>query len=440
MYITPDNFSKLVSERSDTPDVAAGLNDILRESKGTAQIVVAESEQIFRISATITSLAEHLWVDAGCVSKLITATTFLSACGADKESLSRRVVDVLDIEAPQWFCAITVEDLLNHTHGIDVDFWSEIKRTSDGMLDVATLLRGMSATPLSPTGMYSYSSIGPRLLAAIVEKKVGVQFLEVARQIMGSLFESSSGYEGFCPAMGGRTNVNVEQLLLQLVRLTTYAKKLVDRNVRLGPAYVHNYPGWHPFEKGICVGWKAYSNGWFGHVSANTVKRLCVRVSPSDARGILISSTGIFPQQVLTKLFSETLIGRSNRLPTKSVGMRSLDQCIGVYTRGNYRLRISIAGADMRLEAKQLGNSNELVSGLRTHTAKLSLMRGSSVFAVTPSSTPFLLQVVEFVLDSKGIVTHLWNGTFLWRKLTEADMLLGREVWESPDSPDTVLT
>jgi hypothetical protein len=429
MYITPDNFAKLVTERRHTPDLEAGLNELRRESKGTALIIVADSEQSFRISTTSNEvLAENLWADLGCVSKLITATTFLSACGADKESLSKRVVDLLDIEAPHWFCAITVEDLLNHTHGIDVEFWSALERTRDGMIDVDKMLRGMPAIPLSPTGMFSYSSIGPRLLAAIVEKKAGVPFLDVARQTMGSVFESSSADENFCPAMGGRPSINVEQFLLQLVCLTTYAKKLENRNIHLDPAYVHNYPGWHPFEKGICVGWKAYSYGWYGHVSANNVK-LCVRVSPSDARGILISSTGIFPQQVLTRLFSETLIGSSNRLPTKSGSMMAPDQYIGVYTRGNNSLRISIAGAEMRLEAKRLGTSNDLVSGSGSHTARMSRVPRSSMFAITPGSVPFLLHFVEFVLDSKGIVTHLWNGTFLWRKLTEADMLLGREGW-----------
>jgi hypothetical protein len=419
--ISIDNFATLVAEDRPIPELENSLYDLLRASNGTAHIVIVDSDRAYRVSATSNGpLPRDLWINIGCLTKLITSVTFLSVHGGFSENLSARIVDLLDIEAPPWFSSITVKDLLNHTHGIDVDYWGTLHRNADGLIDVRALLREMSSVPLTPTGMYSYSSIGPRLLAAIAERQVRQPFLEVARQTMGSIFPSVATEEAFCPAMGGRMRINVEQLLLHLVRVATYANPLQHRNVRLGPANVHNYPGWHPFEKGICVGWKTYNHNWFGHIALDATMPICVRVSPSDGRGILVCSSGISPQKVLAEMFAEPLLGGVNR-PRASAGVpASKSRYVGTYARGKNRMVISLDGSELKLDAQRPGNSEATAEPI-SHTARLLPVPGTSMFSVTPPSHLFKMSFIEFLLDKTGTVTHMWNTGFLWRKQTEAD-------------------
>jgi hypothetical protein len=389
-----------------------------------AHILLATTNGVAIASAQPAAKREDdLWLDIGCVSKLLTAMTFLSVFKKEPSILKSRAELLLELEGPHGFSEAGVEDLLNHTHGLDVPILATVPRLPDGKIDVAMVfaMAGENLVSLPSKKLFSYSNAGSWFLAAIIEKNFGMRFVEVVRHVFPNLFPPHTSDDDLCPALGNGVRVNGEQLLLECVRATAFITGRESRYVILGPAFSLPYPGWHPQERGVCQGWKEYANRWYGHQAILTRTPMLLRVCPSDGIGFVITSRSVHPWRFLQEVFSQDLIGKPEP-PSGAAHMRARNQglvrCVGVYEHGRSRMRVSFdaSGFKMELESK---------SHVQTNTK--AVMHESRLQPVAPGmfkvSLPPLvgdvsenIGLLELVYDSDGRVSHFWQSGILWRR------------------------
>ena len=329
MQISLNNFAAL-SAGAENADLLQGLQKIMGTADPAdvlfrdlvksdvlddAHVVLFSAEGCIRISTGADRPREQpLWLDIGCVSKLVKSTTMQSVLKGQSNALKRRLVDIVDVGDGHDLSEVTLEHLLNHTHGIDEPQGIEVQRTGDGRIDVPAVMKLMGPEPLHPSGtMYSYSRVGPWLIAAVLEAMCGERFIDIVRQVLPAAFPADRNCEGLCPAVGGPVRVDAEKVLMEFVRATAFSTPLAMRQVKIGPALSVPYPGWHPQERAISAGWKTYSHGWYGHQAILTETPMVVRVAPSDGFGLLVSSRSVHPFKILNALFAEEFVGRITR-------------------------------------------------------------------------------------------------------------------------------
>jgi CubicO group peptidase (beta-lactamase class C family) len=419
MQVSLENFQSIL-DAGGSADLSAQLAGALSNNNGTAHIIVADRNRFAAISAAADgSAVGDQWLDLGCVSKLLAVTAFCSVFGCSRASLDATVGTLLGIDSGSWIAAITVKQLLNHTHGLDDPGAWLLPTLRDGRIDVSALLRDVAPQPLSRPGeLHSYSPMGYWLLAAILERKTGESFLEVVRTALpGVLPEHREGHF-LCPAYGRGVSANTAQVLVQLIRATAHSNAANLPLVHLGADLVERHRGWAPAEIGIANGWKAYRNGWFGHKSILPGKApIELRVSPSYGIGFLVSSTGTSIWKVIRKVFSESLI-ETPAPPTPNwpaAGFVPLvgGQCAGVYDRLDSRIEILDTPTGMALTAvSKIPGAREGV----VHSTKLEQI-SARMFVAVPAIPPLQLYFMEFFADDFGKVSHLWNTNRVWRKL-----------------------
>jgi hypothetical protein len=390
-----------------------------------AHLMVVTQDRLVRASARPEMEQDDaLWLDIGCVAKLLTGTTFLSVFRDDPTILKANAEQLLGVGGPQWFSEACIEDLLNHTHGLDVSHVRAAPTLSDGKIDVAKLLTAAGERLLAPPGakLYSYSSAGVWLLAAILEKKLGLRFIDVIRQVFPKLLPPPVPDDRLCPANGRGVRVNGEQLLMELSRATTASHVGQAPLLKLDPSSTVLYPGWHPLEKGVCRGWKVYPNEWYGHQAILSRTPMMLRFRPSDGLGFLISSRSIHPLQILSAVFSPEYTGGFRTPPAPArvgAGSHDLVHGVWVFERAESRVQIRIDESGWTMEFVPIYRSQPQREP-KVHTSTLvplapGLFKASwPTFGQNAENTASLLQ---WVRDSTGRVTHLWNGGLLWRRV-----------------------
>jgi hypothetical protein len=235
--------------------------------------------------------------------------------------------------------------------------------------------------------------------------------------VLPTILPPRLGEETLCPALGGTVRVNAENLLSAFVSATAFSTPLATRQVRLGPALTVPYPGWHPQERAICAGWKAYNHGWFGHQSILTETPMMVRVEPSDGLGFLISSRSVHPWRILSSLFAEELVGRPTPYLSPPRGGSPASRP-GTYRRvDSQAVVVSGPSSNLRLDTTFSPSPHSDMkpaswSG-QLQAAGPDLFRISSPMREGEMNHGFF----QFVRDQRGEVTHLWNGGMLWRKV-----------------------
>jgi hypothetical protein len=381
-----------------------------------AHVILANADHTRRASVgNATSSADPLWLDIGCASKLITATTFQAVQGGSNASLRRRVTDILDLDVPEWYSSITLEHLLNHTHGIDEPEGMHLLVRPDGTIDSQGLLASVGKVPLAiPGSMYSYSCTGIWLLAAALEKIVGERFVDIVRQAMPGILPPRREDDALCPALGVGVRINAEQLLLQFVKATSFESDLASRTVRLGPALSFPYPGWMPQERGICLGWKVFNSGWYGHQAIWTKTPVIVRVNPSQGIGYLVSSRSVHPSRLVHGLFSQSLIGQLNQ-PKSPLRRASL---VGTYERVDSRFEITMEKSGLTMVNRAIGRGRARVD-MPEELRSLMKPVAPGIFEIVwtfSEERDERRNLLEFVLNASGEASHIWFHGMIWRR------------------------
>lgn len=428
MKVDVRNFSALTKGEGSV-ELLRKLQDLINEAhptdekfremvgsqiRGDAHVVLASAEGCVRISTGSAQVSqEPLRLDIGCVSKLVTATTIQTVLKGQAGALRKKVAEALDLPGESYLSEITLEHLLNHTHGIDEPQGVPMQTLSNGQIDLPRTLGLMGARPLYPAGdKYSYACVGPWLIAAFLEKTFGDRFVNIVRQVLPEVIPEVREDDQLCPALGGTLRVDAERLLKEFVKVTAFAT--ATRHVRLGPALSVPYPGWHPQEHAICAGWKAYRNGWFGHQAILTSTPLMLRVSPLDGFGFIVSSRSVHPWRILSSLFAEELVGRP--MPPKlTPHIPDNADRIGIYRRADSVVAISSHANLLQMDATSDPGPYSSFKPV-TWSSQMKPL-GGEIFRITSSLGGELGQAfIQFVRDENGRVTHLWNGGMLWRK------------------------
>lgn len=356
----------------------------------------------------------------GCLSKLLNAMLTAEAIAAGFFQLATPAAEVLGVAAKDsTLGAITIKDLLEHTHGFDDSDVSFAPTLSSGRIDIACLLRAFQSKPplAAPGRIYSYSSVGPWIAAAILERTFGRPYGDLLQErlldplrIRLRIVEELRPAEGpcVCPALGGALGLTLGDMLQLLTsNLARKASMSLGNSDEVGR--LREFPGWSPLERGIRLGWKSYGGEWFGHRSTVKGAAAMARVHEGQATALVVFSQSRPAAAVASALF-RTLLPDLWRpkvpalIASDSVDMRPY---IGRYQSAAIVVDICL-GRDGRPELRVYRRHAGAIEPAPVSIAALRAAE-NQVFFTSPSETqnfPF----VQFVGPRDGRFEFLWNG------------------------------
>lgn len=365
----------------------------------------------------------NLPVDTGCTTKLFTATLTLKALEGTHDNLDTEIQSLLPATShSRRFAGIRVRHLLEHTHGIDDSARKPLPRTDRGLIDTAALMKSLEATPPlnRPGELYSYSNVGAWIAAAFLEHRHGAPYSRILDEELLRPLGISERYlctlaqpplrDSVCPAVGHGLQLSVGDMLLFLQKCPTTFPDSADA--------ILTYPGWSPAERGIFLGWKYFRDGWFGHQSAQPGSNILLRVHPRERIAIVISSKQRLPAHAAGVLFGKVLpefvqfkLPRPLQPPTPQ--RDDLNRLPGIYMREG--IAVSVDTRRNQLELRAYGRSGDKLDATPFCTCTLHPASDGAFYANPPHHE---FPVMQFVRTPVGNVTHMWDGRFLWRRVT----------------------
>jgi CubicO group peptidase (beta-lactamase class C family) len=343
----------------------------------------------------------------GCLAKLFTATLVRRAAERRQFVLDGHVAPLLGVDLAALH-GVTVRQLLEHTHGLD-DSRLEAPRYDDGFIDRDELLRrvGALARFARPGAAYSYGHAGAWLAAAILERLHGRPFAALVR---GKLLEPL-GIDGvwldtaaapLCAASGAGLALTAEQL----ARLGLHA---LTRASPLAAEPITPLPGWHPLERGVCLGWKYAGAGWFGHQSAWPGASSFLRVQPQRGLAVTVVASAQAAALAALRVFGARLPELFESL-TRRPDEELVDDVSGAYEQA--ARAITIAVTRHGLEARTWRRDDRGEQHGAPACALLVPARGMLFARPATEHLPF----VELVARPDG-ARWLWNGRCVLRRV-----------------------
>ena len=332
----------------------------------------------------------------GCLTKLFTAALV-------EDAIERRLVsrDTLVQEAVQ-SCApalrgTTVGQLVEHTHGLER--FVAVSRRGRDCTDTQAFLASL-VRHAEPGDLYSYSSLGARISAAMLESLVGMRFVGLLRGMLFCPLGMSSVLhggtlvpeEGICPAIGGSLAMSVDDMLRFLVGWVLPRASTWPRT----EGGTTKLPGWSALERGVYRGWKFYGEGWYGHNSIWPHASASVRIQPRARIALLITSREQPVTAVVARLFGKILPEYRNlRIPKAVPWRESPDRLCSQYGCGE-PVAIECRGAkQLRLRGPRFASELEPAE--------------HDVFFARPLEDPRYAFVQPLRPGRRGY-EYLWNG------------------------------
>jgi hypothetical protein len=364
-------------------------------------------------------------IRTGCLTKLLTSALALRACARGKLALDADFAPMMP--AARGLEGITLRHLLEHRHGLDDSSLTTAPHRSDDFIAAARLVNRLASVRLAAPGeLYSYSNAGAWLTAAALEHATGRRYGALLGDFLGELFgellderleahvdgrRESPGKP--CPALGRSLTVPV-CVLLELARRHAPWPSEPTSGARAGEP-VAALPGFSPFERGVCLGWKYYGGGWVGHNSAWRRASSMLRVEPRRGIALFVASTGEPAAVWAARLFGPSLPDLTGlRLPRRvapASGDPTVEGCVGVYGRAGLTVRID------RDSSGVLVLDATAARGRRRFPrwARRTLRPGGArlYFPDPPADETF--PFVEFIAPCGAGFRYLWNGRFVLR-------------------------
>jgi CubicO group peptidase (beta-lactamase class C family) len=367
--------------------------------------------------------AEHHLIPAACLAKPVTATLLAQMISTQDFNWSNEISDLLAVARP-WkarLAGISLQCLLNHTHGLDVSAIQSVPRTREGFLDVEALCSQLAATPLSSPGrLYSYSNAGAWFAGAVLERFWGRPYSHVLEEsaLWPSVTKPKPIFRGICPATGEGLELTVSQWLdfleIHLRNASARDDDAIARtlaSLRVAPVPL---PGWNPSEQGACLGWKYFGAGWFGH-NANLIgSSTLLRFNPEHHIAIVVEASDDAAFIVLAGLFGTALPEFANLRPPRLLNAEecaaaSFEHYVGTYVQAQSALRVNlISKGPLLLIIDTHG-------GRATSTEHTLRAAEDNLFIPEPRDDPEFA-FVQFVEANAGAFGYLWNGKQLWRR------------------------
>jgi CubicO group peptidase (beta-lactamase class C family) len=340
----------------------------------------------------------------GCLAKLLTATLVTREVSRGAFALDAAVALLLDVP-DEALRGVTVQHLLEHTHGLD-DSLLAAPRHVGGFIDRGELLaRARALLRWAPPGAaYSYGNAGAWLLAALLERVHGRTFATLVRdelltplRIEGSWRDANAG--GLCAALGAGLALTA----VELVRFALHAAQIDGLGASITPL-----PGWHPFERGIALGFKSAGSGWLGHQSAWPGASTFLRVHPQRQLALAVVAreqpAALVALGVLGKHCPELFAGRTKVPAEPRAQLRP-----GCYEQAAHVVAVAATPDGLRMDAWDRDERGVQ----RGERASAALARAGCIWLARPASG--LVPYLEAVPGVDG-ATWLWNGRIVLRR------------------------
>jgi CubicO group peptidase (beta-lactamase class C family) len=340
----------------------------------------------------------------GCLAKLLTAMLVTREVSRGAFALGAAVALLLDVPG-EALRGVTVQHLLEHTHGLD-DSLLAAPRHVGCFIDRRELLSRVSVLLrwAPPGAAYSYGNAGAWLLAALLERVHGRTFATLVRdellaplRIEGSWWHANA--DGLCPALGTGLALTAEAL----VRLALRTAQIDGLGAPITPL-----PGWHPLERGITLGFKSAGGGWLGHQSVWPGASTFLRVHPQRKLALAVVAheqpAALVALGVLGKHFPELFAGRTS-VPAEPRALL----LPGCYEQAAHVVAIARTPHGFRADAWDRDECG-VQNGKR---ASASLVRAGCIWFARPATG--LVPYLEAVPGADGAV-WLWNGRVVLRR------------------------
>ena len=358
--------------------------------------------------STDRQIARDRLIHTGCLAKPLTATLIAEAIVEGRLGWHDDVANALGVgrvTATQ-LAGVTIQQLLNHTHGLDASSVKRVPRTAEGLIDVTRFCEVLGSRKLSaPGALYSYSDAGGWLAGAVLEVIYRRTYSELLAE--KRIFRDCDCTE-VCPATGGSLRLRAREWL---EFLETYAAQIATLGAEQVPL-----PGWGLFERGCGRGWKSYAGGWLGHNSSDSGRSAVLRFHPHVRIGIIASADGegaamLALAGLVGQTFPELFTFRMpRRLPECTSGDVPLHPYRGHYLRSNSKLEVTAGrGAVLSVALHDL-QAGRISRGRQLH-------RGRDDLFVPEAQDDPGFPFVQFVRpDAAGVFEYVWNGRYLWRR------------------------
>jgi len=377
-------------------------------ARGRVSVAFAFGSHVAAANAGGASPAER-W-PIGCVAKLLTATLVRRAAARGILDLDGAVAPPLG-DAGEALRGVTLRHLLEHTHGLD-DSLLAPPRYAHGCIDRAELVRRVGALErfARPGVAYSYGHAGAWLAAAILERAHDRPFAALVREdLLRRLgFEGAASLTSLalCAASGVKLTLTAEQL----ARFGVHA---LTGDGALAGAPISPLPGWHPLERGVCLGWKYAGAGWFGHQSVWPRASILLRVQPERRLALVVIASEEPAALVALTVFGAALAELFQWQPLPgpddaSDAAGSAD-APGTYTQAARAVTIAREASGLRAATWER-DERGAPCGAPTR-ASLVPVRGVLFGRPAREHLPYAQLVT-----SEGGARWLWNGRYLLRR------------------------
>ncbi len=455
------------------------LDEIARRSApGQVEIGILHGG-VSRVARVADSAASRLpgAFNAGCITKLLVAELLRQAVATGRVELDGSVAEHLHgatAHAREVYSRITLRHLLDHTHGLDDSALRDAPRLSGGRIDAPLLTRRLVAAELlfAPGMLYSYSSAGAWLIAAVLERVAGVSWQVLLRERLfvplqlsaarGTSLAAPGAGALLCPSIGRELFLTVIDLLRFLGHVMTHESDVwpedscalerdgADRCASEGDAGggsgpvrprgnraatrtlpttdragIVRLPGYSPFERGVYRGWKSYGENWFGHHSTWPGASILVRIRPRYGTALVVASRQQPALLIAARLFGCLLpeisgLRLPRRLTVEETEGMDLARHAGVYATAAETIRIRVSAGGLRLEARRPSAAGQIsperVRSRRDTAAAPEQCFGTclqpaaaGVFLPEPGA-PDTFPFVQFIERNGSAGCWLWNG------------------------------
>jgi CubicO group peptidase (beta-lactamase class C family) len=368
-------------------------------------------------------------IQLGCLAKVLTAELVIAAT-SQVDELDAPVAPPGSVRSHPRLRSITLRHLLEHAHGLDDSLVERAPLRDDGFIDERALWRALGDTPpiAAPGELYSYGNAGAWLAAAWLERRMRRRYADLVRACIsgdagdvGDAGASSSAGAAasapICASLGRGLAVSADQLLEFVRARAIDTVRTWPCDARAGACgALRDLPGWNPLERGVHLGWKAHTGGWFGHASTWPGASALIRAHP-ERRIALVVAGGEHPASLLAaRMFGAALPEAFEvRFPARCAPQRNnggdAHGRAGLYRSAARSVLIQSAGSALTARGVERYASGREVSACATLRETTD-----GVFFAEPAAFAWLAYV-QFLGDDTGSARYLWNGRFVLRKV-----------------------
>ncbi len=382
------------------------LQELLNTMAAAGRVAVAFASGADVAAAQIRHDERAPWsAPVGCLAKLLTATLACNLEGRDHDVLDAGIAKLIgaDLEALH---GVTTRHLLEHTHGLDDSLLAAPLQTR-GLVAREEFLSRVAALDrwTAPGVAYSYGHVGAWLVGAALERWHDRPLAALVRdELLAREIRGTWSGAPVCAASASGLALTAEELV-------RFGLSALESDGLHAAAAVTPLPGWHPLERGVCLGWKYAGSGWFGHQSVWPGASSYLRVHPRRRIALAViareQAAAVLALALFGTRFPELFENRT-QLPSESP--RAPHETAGSYEQAARVVTVTATRTCFGAEAWQRDDHG----ARRGPTIHVRLVPTRGLLFAQPASelVPYLQHV-----DGTDGAAWLWNGRGLLRRV-----------------------